>query len=114
LHPKENEKIPSTCGFEWKYYSHFKWFSSNAAKLQDTGHAKGRLCKGGIGKGKKTKNLSEVDVSLYKNGCRNFKLGGATTGERGELEEASPLELEPTYAWEEHKEAPCVAIFSSN
>jgi hypothetical protein len=26
------------------------------------GHTKGRLCKGGIGKGKETKNLNEVDV----------------------------------------------------
>jgi hypothetical protein len=34
----------------------------NAAILWDTIHTKRRLCRGGIGKGKKTKNLNEVDV----------------------------------------------------
>jgi hypothetical protein len=28
----------------------------------DMGHTKGRMCTGGIGKGKETKNLSVVDV----------------------------------------------------
>jgi hypothetical protein len=35
---------------------------TNAAILWDTGHTKGRLCKGRIGQGKETKNLNEVDV----------------------------------------------------
>jgi hypothetical protein len=35
---------------------------TNAAVLWDMGHTKGRLCKGGIGQGKETKNLNEVDV----------------------------------------------------
>jgi hypothetical protein len=35
---------------------------TNAAILWDTSHTKERLCKGGIGQGKETKNLNEVDV----------------------------------------------------
>jgi hypothetical protein len=35
---------------------------ANAAILRDMGHTKGRLCKGGSGQGKETKNLNEVDV----------------------------------------------------
>jgi hypothetical protein len=35
---------------------------TNAAILWDMGHTEGRLCKGGIGQGKETKNLNEVDV----------------------------------------------------
>jgi hypothetical protein len=35
---------------------------TNAAIFWDTGHTKGRLCKGGIGQGKETKNLNKVDV----------------------------------------------------
>jgi hypothetical protein len=35
---------------------------TNAVILWDIGHTKGRLWKGGIGQGKETKNLNEVDV----------------------------------------------------
>jgi hypothetical protein len=35
---------------------------TNAAILWDTGHMKGRLCKGGIEQRKETKNLYEADV----------------------------------------------------
>jgi hypothetical protein len=35
---------------------------TNAAILWDMGHTKGRLCKVGIGQGKKTNNLNVVDV----------------------------------------------------
>jgi hypothetical protein len=35
---------------------------TNAVILWDMGHTEGRLCKGGIGQGKETKNLNEVDV----------------------------------------------------
>jgi hypothetical protein len=35
---------------------------TNAAIIWDMGHTKGRLCKGGIGQGKETKNVNEVDV----------------------------------------------------
>jgi hypothetical protein len=35
---------------------------TNATILWDMGHTKGRLCIGGIGKGKKTKNLNVVYV----------------------------------------------------
>jgi hypothetical protein len=35
---------------------------TNSAVLWDTGHTKGRLCKGKIRQGKETKNLNEVDV----------------------------------------------------
>jgi hypothetical protein len=35
---------------------------TNAVILWDMGHTKGRLCKEGIGQGKETKNLNEVDV----------------------------------------------------
>jgi hypothetical protein len=34
---------------------------TNVAILWDMGHTKGRLCKGGIGQGKETKNMNEVD-----------------------------------------------------
>jgi hypothetical protein len=34
----------------------------NAAIFWDMGHTKRRLCKGGIGQRKETKNLNEVDV----------------------------------------------------
>jgi hypothetical protein len=48
---------------------------TNAAILWDMmGHTKGKLCKGGIEKGKETQNLNEVMCSLYKNECRHFKL----------------------------------------
>jgi hypothetical protein len=36
--------------------------TTNAAILLDTGHTKGKLCKGKIGQGKETKNLNVVDV----------------------------------------------------
>jgi hypothetical protein len=35
---------------------------TNAAILWDVVHTKGRLSKGGIGQGKETKNLNEIDV----------------------------------------------------
>jgi hypothetical protein len=35
---------------------------TKAAILWGTGHTNGRLCKGGIGPGKETKNLNEIDV----------------------------------------------------
>jgi hypothetical protein len=35
---------------------------TNAAILWDVGHTKGRSHMGGIGQGKKTKNLSMIDV----------------------------------------------------
>jgi hypothetical protein len=35
---------------------------TNAVMLWNTGHTKGRLCKGGIGEEKETKNLNEVAV----------------------------------------------------
>jgi hypothetical protein len=35
---------------------------TNAAMLWDMGHTKRRLCKGGIGQGKETKNLNEIVV----------------------------------------------------
>jgi hypothetical protein len=35
---------------------------TNAAILWDMGHTKGRLCKGGIGQAKESKDLNEVDV----------------------------------------------------
>jgi hypothetical protein len=35
---------------------------TNAAILLDTGYTKERLCKGGIGQGKETKNMNEVEV----------------------------------------------------
>jgi hypothetical protein len=35
---------------------------TNAVILWDIGHTKERLCTGGIGQGKETKNLNEVDV----------------------------------------------------
>jgi hypothetical protein len=35
---------------------------TNAAILWDRSHTKGRLCKGGIGQGKETRNLNEADV----------------------------------------------------
>jgi hypothetical protein len=35
---------------------------TNAAVLWDTGHTKGRLCKGGIEQEKETKSLNEADV----------------------------------------------------
>jgi hypothetical protein len=35
---------------------------TNATILWDIGHTRGRLCKGGIGQWKETKNLNEVDV----------------------------------------------------
>jgi hypothetical protein len=35
---------------------------TNAAIFWDMGHIKGKPCKGGIGKGKETKTLNEVDV----------------------------------------------------
>jgi hypothetical protein len=35
---------------------------TNAEILLDTDHTKGRLCMGGIGKGKEIKNLDVVDV----------------------------------------------------
>jgi hypothetical protein len=35
---------------------------TNAVILLDTGHTKGRLHMGGIGKGKETKNFNRVDV----------------------------------------------------
>jgi hypothetical protein len=35
---------------------------TNAAIFWETCHTKGRLCKEGIGEGKKTKNLNEDDV----------------------------------------------------
>jgi hypothetical protein len=54
---------------------------ANAAILWDMGHTKGRLCKVGIGQGKETKNLNEVDVLTVKE-YRNFKLAGATMGSR--------------------------------
>jgi hypothetical protein len=41
------------------------------------GHTNGRLCNGGIERGKETKNLNEFDV-LYRNEYTNFKLAGAT------------------------------------
>jgi hypothetical protein len=46
------------------------------------GHTRGRLCKGVTGQGKETKNLNEVDVSLYRNEYRHSKLSGATMGSR--------------------------------
>jgi hypothetical protein len=36
--------------------------TTNAVILWDTSHTKQRLCKGGIGQGKETKNLNETDV----------------------------------------------------
>jgi hypothetical protein len=35
---------------------------TNTAILWDKGHSKGRVCKGGIGQGKKTKHLNVFDV----------------------------------------------------
>jgi hypothetical protein len=35
---------------------------TNAAILWGMGHTKGRLCKGGIGQGKETRNLNEVHM----------------------------------------------------
>jgi hypothetical protein len=35
---------------------------TNAAILWNMGHTNRRLCKGGIGQGKETKNLTEVDI----------------------------------------------------
>jgi hypothetical protein len=35
---------------------------TNVAILWNMDHTKGRLCKGGIGQGKETKNLNVVDV----------------------------------------------------
>jgi len=34
--------------------------------LLDMGHTKGRMCMGGIGQGKKTKNLKVLMCSLYR------------------------------------------------
>jgi hypothetical protein len=45
------------------------------------GHTKRRLHKGGIGQGKETKNLSELN-GLYRNEYRNFKLARVTMGSR--------------------------------
>jgi hypothetical protein len=39
---------------------------TNAAILWDTGHTKGRLCIGGIGQGKATKNLDVVDMLMVQ------------------------------------------------
>jgi hypothetical protein len=39
---------------------------TNAAILWDKCHTKGRLCKEGIGQGKETKNLNEVDVFIVQ------------------------------------------------
>jgi hypothetical protein len=35
---------------------------TNAAIYWDMGHTKGRLCMGGIGQGKETKNLNLIDM----------------------------------------------------
>jgi hypothetical protein len=48
----------------------------------DMGHTEGRLCKGGIGQRKETKNLNELLCSVYRNEYRNFKVAGATMGNR--------------------------------
>jgi hypothetical protein len=53
---------------------------TNAAILWGTGHTKGRLCKGGMGQGKETKNLMRLMCSLYRNEYRNFKLAGVAMG----------------------------------
>jgi hypothetical protein len=51
--------------------------------LWDRGHTKGRLCKGGIGQGRKLKTWMWLMCSLCRNEYRNFKLAGwATTGSR--------------------------------
>jgi hypothetical protein len=42
-------------------------------------HTKGRLCTGGIGQGKETKNLNVVDVFTVQE-YRYFKLARATMG----------------------------------
>jgi hypothetical protein len=39
---------------------------TNASILRDTGHTKGRLCTGGIGQGKETKHLNEVNVLIVQ------------------------------------------------
>jgi hypothetical protein len=53
---------------------------TNAAILWGMGHTKGRLCKGGIGQGKETKNLRKRLMCSLHNEYRNFKLTGATMG----------------------------------
>jgi hypothetical protein len=50
---------------------------TNATILWDT---KGKLCKSGIGQGKETKTLNEVDVLMYRNEYRNLKLARASKG----------------------------------
>jgi hypothetical protein len=47
-----------TCSPSYADYKH----KTNAAILLDTGHTKGRLLTGGIGKGKKAKSLNVVNV----------------------------------------------------
>jgi hypothetical protein len=53
---------------------------TNAAILLDMCHTKGRLQTGGIGQGKKIKNLKVLMCSLYRNEYRNLKLAEATMG----------------------------------
>jgi hypothetical protein len=55
---------------------------TNAAILWDRGHTKGMLCNRGIGQGKETRSLNEVDVLLYRNEYRNFQMARATMGSR--------------------------------
>jgi hypothetical protein len=43
-------------------------------------HTKGSLHTGGIGQGKETKTLNEVDVLSVQDEYRNLKLAGATMG----------------------------------
>jgi hypothetical protein len=52
------QEVKATCSVLYADYR----LKTNAVILWDTGYTKVKLCKGGIGQGKETKNLNVVDM----------------------------------------------------